>query len=113
MLRRTLCLAGLVLASPLVLPAPPAQPPRARDLYLGEAYFHAAQGHYLDAISRLDTELWQYHRIDEPKLDPLHYRVNQANFSVGDFELSYRMHQQAGRAVKAVLEGAVEEPIRN
>lgn len=113
MLRRTLCLAGLVLASPLVLPAPPAQPPRARDLYLGEAYFHAAQGHYLDAISRLDTELWQYHRIDEPKLDPLHYRVNQANFSVGDFELSYRMHQQAGRAVKAVLEGDVEEPIRN
>jgi hypothetical protein len=113
-MRRTLCLAGLVLASPLLaLSAPPAEQARARDLYLGEAYFHAAQGHYLDAISRLDTELWQYHRIDEPKLDPLHYRVNQANFSVGDFELSWRMHQQAGRAVKAVLEGDVEEPIRN
>ena len=61
-MRRTLCLAGLVLASPLLaLSAPPAERARARDLYLGEAYFHAAQGHYLDAISRLDTELWQYH----------------------------------------------------
>lgn len=113
MIRRYLCLAGLVCVSPLVFSAPPAEKARARDLYLGEAYFQAAQGNYLDAISRLDTELWQFHRIDDPKLDPLHYRVNQASFSVGDFELSYRMHQQAGRAVKAVLEGNVEEPIRN
>ena len=113
MIRRYLCLAGLVCVSPLVFSAPPAEKARARDLYLGEAYFQAAQGNYLDAISRLDTELWQFHRIDDPKLDPLHYRVNQASFSVGDFELSHRMHQQAGRAVKAVLEGNVEEPIRN
>jgi hypothetical protein len=48
-----------------------------KDLYLGEAYYQAAQGNYLDAISRLDTELWQFYRLDDPKLDPLHYRVNQ------------------------------------
>ena len=36
-----------------------------------------------------------------------------AEFSVGDFELYYRMHQRAGRAIKAVLEGNVEEPVRN
>jgi len=99
--------------SPLAFSAPPAEKARAKDLYLGEAYYQAAQGNYLEAISRLDSELWQYYRLDDPKLDPLHYRVNEANFSVGDFELSYRMHQRAGRAMKAVLEGNVEDPIRN
>jgi hypothetical protein len=97
----------------LAFSAPPAEKARAKDLYLGEAYYQAAQGNYLEAISRLDSELWQYYRLDDPKLDPLHYRVNEANFSVGDFELSYRMHQRAGRAMKAVLEGNVEDPIRN
>jgi hypothetical protein len=97
----------------LVFSAPPAEKARAKDLYLGEAYYQAAQGNYFDAVSRLDTELWQFYRLDDPKLDPLHYQVNQANFSVGDFELSYRMHQRAGRAIKAVLEGNVDESIRN
>jgi len=112
-IRRYLCLVGLFCVSPLVFSAPPAEKSRAKDLYLGEAYYQAAQGNYLDAISRLDTELWQFYRLDDPKLDPLHYQVNQANFSVGDFELSYRMHQRAGRAMKAVLEGDVDESIRN
>jgi len=111
-IRGTLFVVGLCL-SPLTFSAPPQEKDRVRDLYLGEAYYEAAQGNYLDAISRLDTELWQYHRLDDPKLDPLHYRVNQANFSTGDFELSWRMHQRAGRAFKAVLEGNVDEAIRN
>src|SRR5262249_7622285 len=50
---------------------------------------------------------------DEPGLDTLHYHINDAEFSVGDFELNYRMHQRAGRAIKAVLEGAVDEAVRN
>jgi hypothetical protein len=98
---------------PSVSAAQPAEKARARDLYLGEAFYLAAQGNYLDAISRLDTELWQFRRLDDPKRDPLHYQVDHAEFSVGDFELSYRMHQQAGRAIKAVLEGNADEPIRN
>jgi tetratricopeptide (TPR) repeat protein len=84
-----------------------------RDLYFGEALYHAHQGQYFDALQRLDTELAQYHGLDEPRLDTLHYHINDAEFSVGDFELDYRMHQRAGRAVKAVLEGAVDESIRN
>jgi hypothetical protein len=32
---------------------------------------------------------------------------------VGDFELAYRMHQRAGRAITAIIEGDVEEPVRN
>jgi tetratricopeptide (TPR) repeat protein len=84
-----------------------------RDLYFGEALYHAYQGQYFDAIQRLDTELAQYHVLDEPKLDTLHYHINEAEFSVGDFELDYRMSQRAGRAIKAVLDGAVDEAVRN
>src|SRR3954467_8907104 len=87
--------------------------PELRDLYFGEALYRALQGQYFDAIQRLDTELGMYHGLDQPELDTLHYHVNNAEFSVGDFELNYRMHQRAGRAIKAVLEGAVDESVRN
>ena len=84
-----------------------------RDLFFGEALFYAYQGNYFDAITRLDTELGQYYALDEPSLDPFHFHINTAEFSVGDFELNYRMHQRAGRAIKAVLEAQVDQPIRN
>ncbi|HKD80832.1 MAG TPA: tetratricopeptide repeat protein, partial [Candidatus Angelobacter sp.] len=83
------------------------------DLFFDEAFYHAYQGQFFEAIQRLDTELEQYHRLDEPELDTLHYNINEAEFSVGDFELDYRMHYRAGRAIKRVLEGAVDEAVRN
>src|SRR5437867_4027140 len=104
-------LIGLGLA--LGLAAGPAAGGDVRDLHFGEALYHAYQGQYFDALQRLDTELAQYHVLDEPELDTLHYHINDAEFSVGDFELNYRMHQRAGRAIKAVLEGAVDEAVRN
>jgi tetratricopeptide (TPR) repeat protein len=104
-------LLGLGLA--MGLAARPAVCAELRDLYFGEALYHAYQGQYFDALQRLDTELAQYHGLDEPGLDTLHYHINGAEFSVGDFELSYRMHSRAGRAIKAVLEGAVDEAVRN
>lgn len=85
----------------------------ARDLYLGEAFFYAQQGEYFDAISRLDVELSQFYRLDEPNLDPFHIQLGHDEFSVGDFELYYRMHKRAGRAMKAVIEGNVSPGIRN
>lgn len=84
-----------------------------KDLYFGEALYYAFQGKWFDAVSRLDTEIPEYYRVDEPEKDTLHYHINQANFDVGDFELYYRMHQRAGRAIKAVIEGNVEETVRN
>src|SRR5258708_15186482 len=84
-----------------------------KDLYFGEALYHAYQGQYFDALQRLDTELAQYHGLDEPRLDTLYYHINDAEFAVGDLELDYRMHQRAGRAVKAVLEGALHESVPN
>src|SRR5499433_2762192 len=83
------------------------------DFFFHEAFYRAYQGQYFEAIQRLDTELAQYHRLDEPGLDTLHYHINEAEFSVGDFELDYRMHYKAGRAIKRVLEGAVDDAVRN
>jgi tetratricopeptide (TPR) repeat protein len=94
-------------------PAAPAAPKELKDLYFGEALYYAFQGNWFDAIARLDTELMQHYGVDEPERDTLHYHINQAEFDVGDFELAYRMHQRAGRAIKAVIEGNVEESVRN
>ena len=84
-----------------------------RDLYFGEALFNANQGHYFEALERLDAELALHNGVDEPQRDSLHLHIGEAQFSVGDFELYYRMHHRAGRAIKAVLEGAVDEAVRN
>jgi len=85
----------------------------ARDWYFGEALFYAQQGHFFEALERLDAELGQHRDIDEPALDSLYRNLREAEFSVGDFELNYRMHYRAGRAITAVLEGAVDEAVRN
>ena len=88
-------------------------PAELKDLYYGEALYHALQGEWFDAVARLDTELKQYHGLDEPQRDTLYYHINQAEFAVGDFELAYRMHHRAGRAISRVIEGNVAEPVRN
>lgn len=84
-----------------------------RDLFFGEGLYYAWQGEHFDAIARLDAELGQYYALDDPSLDPFHFHAGQAQFSVGDFELAYRMHRRAGRAVEAVLHGSVAAPVRN
>jgi hypothetical protein len=84
-----------------------------RDLHFNEALYHAHQGHYFEALERLDAELGQHYGLDEPARDSLHPYINHAEFSVGDFELHYRMHHRAGRAIRAVLEGDVDEEVRN
>ncbi len=61
-----------------------------RELYFGEAIYHALQGRYFDAPQRLDTELALYHGLDQPERDTPHYHINDAEFSVGGFELNYR-----------------------
>ena len=96
-----------------LLAAGPAASRELKDLYFGEALYSANQGRYFDALERLDAELIQHHGLDEPQRDSLHFHVGQAEFSVGDFELNYRMHHRAGRAITRVLEGDVEDPVRN
>src|SRR5215468_165425 len=110
-MRVTRTLIGLYLI--LGFAAHPALGDDLKDLFFGEALYHARQGQYFEAIQRLDTELAQYHRLDRPELDTLHHHINDAEFSVGDFKLNYRMHHRAGRAIKRVLEGAVDDAVRN
>jgi len=83
------------------------------DPYFGEALYHAFQERYFEALERLDAEIGQHYGVDEPELDSLYPHIDHAEFSVGDFELYYRMHHRAGRAIQAVLDANVEEPVRN
>ena len=102
---------GLLLIASLA--TSPTKSEELKDLYFGEALYYAHQGYYFEALERLDTEVAQYAGLDEPELDTLFYHIDDAEFSLGDFELRYRMHHRAGRAIKAVLEGAVDEVVRN
>jgi len=110
---RILTFLILLLVAAPALAAGPAAPQELKDLYFGEALYYAYQDQWFDAISRLDTELKQFRTLDEPQLDSLFSHLGQAEFDVGDFELAYRMHRRAGRAISAVIEGDVEETVRN
>ena len=102
---------GLLLFA--VLATSPSRSEELKDLYFGEALYYAHQGYYFEALERLDTEVKQHSDLDEPELDSLFFHIEDAEFSLGDFELRYRMHHRAGRAIEAVLEGAVDEMVRN
>jgi tetratricopeptide (TPR) repeat protein len=104
---------GLLVAAVALLPVGSAMSAETRDPFFGEALYYAYQGHFFEALERLDTEIGQHYKVDEPELDTLHPYIDRAEFSVGDFELYYRMHNRAGRAIRAILEGKVEEPVRN
>ncbi|MEE4162077.1 MAG: tetratricopeptide repeat protein [Woeseiaceae bacterium] len=111
MQRLSLIGTGFVLAG--LLAAGTGRAESLKDLYFGEALYYANQGLYFEALERLDTEVRQHSDVDEPELDSLFHHINAAEFSLGDFELRYRMHHRAGRAITAVLEGAVDELVRN
>ena len=101
------------LVAPALLVPEPAAADDLKDLYFGEALYYAQQDEYFEALERLDAEIAQHYAVDEPQLDSLHHQIGHAEFCVGDFELSYRMHLRAGRAIQRVLEGNVPEPVRN
>lgn len=103
-----LCFSVSAFAENTIDEAPPL-----KDIFYGEALFYAFQDNYFDAITKVDTELGQYYALDEPTLDPFSIHINHAEFSVGSFELAYRMHQRAGRAIKAIMESHVDQKVRN
>lgn len=83
-----------------------------QDVYFGEALYYALQGDYVDAITRRDIafgRLWN----EKHKPDPLNVRFGNTQLSVGEFEVSYRMYQRAGRAMKAIFEGSSDQLVRN
>ena len=84
-----------------------------RDLYFGEVLYYAYQDMPFDALSKLDSELSQYYKLDEAELDSLHMHLDQAEFSVGDMELQYRMSQRAAKAIQTVLGNGIDLATRN
>ena len=104
MSRLYLLITALIFAASSAV-AGPRRPIELKDLYFGEALYCAFQSRWFDAIARLDTELAQHYGLDEPQRDSLYVHIDHAEFAVGDFELAYRMHHRAGRAIKAVIEG--------
>jgi len=110
---RLILILVLLMAAVGPAAADPSDPAELKDLYFGEALYHAFQESWFDAIARLDAELAQHGGVDEPELDTLYHHLNEARFDVGDFELAYRMHRRAGRAISAVIEGNVPEKVRN
>jgi len=109
--RAPFSLIGLLLFTGLA--TSPSLSGELQDLHFGEALYYAHQGYFFEALERLDSEVKQHYEVDEPELDTLYSHINDAEFSLGDFELRYRMHHRAGRAIRAVLEGDVDEIIRN
>ncbi|MGD9010647.1 MAG: hypothetical protein PVG41_22160 [Desulfobacteraceae bacterium] len=112
MARLIVFIVSLLLTASIAV-AGTSAPKELKDLYFGEALYYAFQQEWFDAISRLDTELTLYRGLDEPQLDSLYAHFDHAEFAVGDFELAYRMHHRAGRAIKAVIEGSVDDRTRN
>lgn len=102
----------LLFTAMVFIPPRPATGTDLEDPYFGEALYYAYQGDYFRALERLDSELAQHYAVDEPNLDSLYDQLDDAEFSVGDFELRYRMHLRAGRAIHSVLKGDVEESVR-
>jgi tetratricopeptide (TPR) repeat protein len=111
MRRAPLSVLGILLVTGLA--SGPGLAQELKDLYFGEALYYAHQGLYFEALERLDTEVKQHDGLDEPQLDTLYFHIDDADFSLGDFELRYRMHHRAGRAIKAVLDAAVDDVVRN
>ncbi|MDX2479502.1 MAG: hypothetical protein QNK24_04090 [Desulfuromusa sp.] len=113
MYRLVVFLISLLLLASSAMAVSTTAPKELQDLYFGETLYYAFQDEWFDAITRLDTELAQHQGLDEPELDSLFSHIGLAEFAVGDFELAYRMHQRAGRAITAVINGNVAEEVRN
>ncbi len=109
MFRFLVLLASLLFAAP-ALAAGTATPKDLKYLYYGEALFYAYQGEWFEAIARLDPEP---SRLRGPEPGSLFSPTGQDVFTVGDYELNYRMYQRAGRAIKAVVDVTVEDDLRN
>lgn len=84
-----------------------------KDLFYGEALYYIYQDDYFSAIRLLDHELAQHYGVDNPSLDTLFSYRDNAELSIGELELSYRMHQQAGRSLQRLFQEDIDQDIQN
>ena len=81
------------------------------DLSFGETLYYAYQGKWFEALEHLDVEVRR--RVDEPESDALWYQMADAELSLGDLELNYRMDHRAVLAIQSVIKESVDERISN
>ncbi len=84
-----------------------------KDLYVREAFFHAQQGEYIDAISRLDIALGPVGGLVDPRSQSLSFNIGEKQFSAGDFEVSYRMFNRVERGYDEALNKNIFKQTRN
>ena len=113
MLFRFITILSALLCGSSVFAASGLKDVELHDLYFGEILYYAYQDLHFDALAKLDVELSQYYELDESELDRFHANAGQAEFSVGDIELQYRMNQRAGKAIQAVLGDGIDLATRN
>ena len=71
----------------------------------GEALYFAYQGKWFEALEQINTR--------QGDRDAAWLQAIDANFSVGDIELSYRMHRRAARIIQEALKDSVDEPFHD
>ena len=65
------------------------------ELSVGEPLYFAYQGKWFEALERLNASLYGDRGIEGPGREAFWYETVDENFSVGDFELNYRMDHKA------------------
>jgi hypothetical protein len=103
-------LASLLLAAPAFAAGTVSSADMKYRYDYGDALYYAYQGEWFEAIVRLDAQQAQSRGLDKSELDA---SFSYSDRLVGDFELNYRMHQRAERAMKAVIKGNVRADLRN
>ncbi len=79
----------------------------------GKTLYYAYQGKWFEALEQLNTEVYAHGGIEPPERDAFWYQSVDASFSVGDFELNYRMHRRAARVLQTALRESTDDPFHN
>lgn len=108
---RPLPALGLALIAGLAVNASRAQ--EATQPTFGETLYYAYQGKWFEALEQLHTDVKRERGNAEPDGDDSWYQSVDANFSVGDFELNYRMHRRAASVIQDALREPVDESFHN
>lgn len=83
------------------------------DLSFREALFYNLQGNHIDAISKLDIAWWHAYGSANPKSDPLHFRIGNVRYAVGNFAAAYRMNLRAESILKSIMNSTGDQQVRN
>ncbi|MDO8412251.1 MAG: hypothetical protein Q7S51_00530 [Gallionellaceae bacterium] len=110
MIRLTTLLCGLCLVS-AASASVVASPVIMRNLQLGEAFYYAYQGAYIDAVAELDAKSARFYRLDDPNLDALQFQGGYPPFTATDFVSSARIIKN--KEGIWILEDKVEQVKRN